>query len=65
MNASSSQNSQDELANALTHALGVALALAGLAVLVTLASLHGSARQIISYSIYGVTLVLLYSASTA
>jgi len=56
---------KDELANALTHALGVALALAGLAVLVTLASLHGGTRQIVSYSIYGVTLVLLYSASTA
>lgn len=54
-----------ELANALTHALGVALALAGLAVLVTLASLHGSPRRVISYSIYGVTLVLLYAASTA
>lgn len=59
------EGSQDELANALTHAIGVALALAGLAVLVTLASLHGSERQIISYSIYGVTLVLLYAISTA
>ncbi|MGZ4845776.1 MAG: hemolysin III family protein, partial [Candidatus Angelobacter sp.] len=65
MNAASSQSSQDELANALTHALGVALALAGLAVLVTIASLRGSVRQIVSYSIYGATLVLLYSASTA
>ncbi len=56
---------KDELANALTHALGVALALCGMAVLVTLAGLHHSARQIISYSIYGVTLVLLYTISTA
>ena len=54
-----------EIANALTHAVGVALALAGLAVLVVLASLRGHPRQIVSYSIYGVTLVLLYSASTA
>lgn len=54
-----------ELANALTHALGVALALAGLAVLVTLASMQGSPRRVISYSIYGVTLVLLYAASAA
>src|SRR5262249_27794079 len=46
-------------------AVGVALALAGLAVLVTVASLHGSPRQIVSYSIYGVTLVLLYATSTA
>lgn len=60
-----SGSSQDELANALTHAIGVGLALSGMAVLVTLASLHHSARQIVSYSIYGVTLVLLYAISTA
>jgi hemolysin III len=56
---------QEELINTLTHAIGVALALAGLAALVTLASLHHSARQLVSYSIYGVTLVLLYGVSTA
>jgi hemolysin III len=55
----------DELANALTHALGVALALAGLAVLVTVASVHHSPRQLVSYSVYGVSLVLLYGVSTA
>ena len=56
---------QSELANTITHAVGVALALAGLAVLVTIGSLHGNPRQVVSYSIYGVTLVLLYAASTA
>jgi len=56
---------QCEVANTITHAVGVALALAGLAVLVTIASLHGNPRQVVSYSIYGVTLVLLYAASTA
>ena len=65
MDALATPPPKDELANALTHALGLALALAGLAVLVTLASLRGNARQIVSYSIYGVTLVLLYAASTA
>ena len=55
----------DELINTVTHAIGVGLALAGLAVLLTLASLHGNARQLISYSVYGVTLVLLYAISTA
>ena len=59
------QSKQSEVANAITHAIGVAMALAGLAVLVTLASLRGHARQIVSYSIYGVTLVMLYAASTA
>src|SRR5215831_17020247 len=59
------ESSQDELANTFTHAVGVALALAGFAALVILASLHGNVRQIISYSIYGVTLVLVYATSTA
>jgi hemolysin III len=56
---------EDEFLNALTHGIGVALSLAGLAVLVVLASLHHNPLQIISYSIYGVTLVLLYGISTA
>jgi len=56
---------QGELANVITHAVGVALALTALAVMVTVASLRGGARQVVSYSIYGVTLVLLYAASTA
>ena len=60
-----SDSRESELWNAATHALGVALALAGLAVLVTLAGLRHSPRQIVSYSVYGVTLVLLYAASTA
>lgn len=60
-----SDSRESELWNAATHALGVALALAGLAVLVTLASLRHSPRRIVSYSVYGVTLVLLYAASTA
>jgi len=59
------ESRRGELANVFTHAIGVALALAALAVLVTLASLHGSPRQIVSYSVYGVTLVLLYTTSTA
>ena len=59
------ETTHDELANTFTHANGEALAQSGLAALVTLASLHGNVRQIISYSIYGVTLVLLYATSTA
>jgi len=59
------ESGKGELANAITHAVGAVLAMAGLAVMVTLASLHGSPRRVVSYSIYGATLVLLYSASTA
>jgi hemolysin III len=55
---------REEAANALTHALGVALSIAGLAVLVTFAALNGDAWRVVSVSIYGATLVLLYLAST-
>lgn len=55
---------REELANALTHGVGTALGLAGLAVLVTFASLRGDVWRIVSFAIYGTTLVLLYLAST-
>ncbi len=54
----------EEVANALTHGLGLALSVAGLAILVVVASLHGDPWQVVSCSIYGTTLVLLYGAST-
>lgn len=53
-----------ELANSLTHGAGLALAIAGCAILVVIAALHASAWHIIACSIYGATLVCLYAAST-
>jgi hemolysin III len=50
--------------NSISHLVGAALALAGGAVLVTLAATTGDARAIVSDSIYAVTLVLLYLIST-
>jgi hemolysin III len=55
---------EGEFANTLTHAVGVALALAGLAALVSIAIHLGSPRRVVCYSIYGVSLLLLYTAST-
>lgn len=54
----------EEIANAVTHGVGAALAVAGLVVLLVLASLHGGALEIVSLAIYGATLVLTYVAST-
>ena len=54
----------DELANSITHGIGLLLATAGVLVLIVLASLHGSARHIVTCSIYGSTLVFMYAAST-
>jgi hemolysin III len=50
--------------NSISHLVGAALALAGAAVLVTFAAIDGDARKIVSYSIYGFTLFLLYLVST-
>ncbi len=50
--------------NAVTHLVGAMLALAGSDVPIALATRGGDAWKIVSVSIYGVTLVLLYSLST-
>jgi hemolysin III len=54
----------EEVMNAVTHGIGTLLAVAGLVLLTVLAYLHGSIWHIVSFSIYGTTLVLLYLAST-
>lgn len=50
--------------NAVTHLVGAVLALAGSIVLIALAAQGGDPWKVVSVSIYGVTLVLLYSFST-
>lgn len=56
--------SREELWNALTHGIGVAAALVGGGVLVTMAVLFGSTAQIVGAAVYVGTLVLLFTAST-
>lgn len=55
---------REEIANALTHGLGIVLAIGGGAVLITQAALHAGAREIVGVSIFVAALILLYSAST-
>ena len=45
--------------NTLTHVLGAVLAAAGLPVLVVSATSQGDPWKIVSYSVYGASLVLL------
>jgi len=54
----------NEMANALTHGIGALLAIAGLVLLVVFAAIHGNTWHVVSFSIYGSTLVLMYLAST-
>lgn len=54
----------EEVANTLTHGFGLVLSLIGLVLLVYLASIHGDFWHILSSVVYGLSLVILYSAST-
>ena len=50
--------------NSISHLVGASFALAGGAVLVTFAAVTGDTNKIVSYSVYAVTLFLLYLVST-
>ncbi|GAF66876.1 PAQR family membrane homeostasis protein TrhA [Alkalihalobacillus trypoxylicola] len=54
----------EEIANAITHGIGAVLSVAALVLLIIYSSLYGSAWHIVSFSIYGVTMLLLYLSST-
>lgn len=54
----------EEIANSITHGLGVLLSIAGLIVLIVYAAIDGTAVHVVSASIFGATLILLYTAST-
>jgi hemolysin III len=58
------RHSLEEIANAITHGIGLLLSIAGFVVLLVLAALHGTAWHIVACSIYGATLICLYAAST-
>ncbi|KRG73312.1 hemolysin III [Stenotrophomonas chelatiphaga] len=55
---------REEIASALTHGLGAVFALAASAVLITLAAINGDGWQLFSSIVFGVALLLLYTAST-
>jgi hemolysin III len=54
----------EEIANAVSHGVGLVLAIAGLIGLVAVAARRGDPWTIVSSAVFGTTLVLLYTAST-
>lgn len=62
--ASAAYSEGEELANSLTHALGIILGAAGLVLLVVASARHGDAWHVVSTAVFGATLVLLYTTST-
>ena len=62
--AGSNYSFGEEIAHTITHGIGALLSIAGLAVLVAFASLNGDAWHVVSSSVFGASLVILYSASS-
>ena len=54
----------EEIANAITHGIGALLAIAALVILVVVAAMRGTVWHVVSFSVFGSTLVLLYFSST-
>jgi hemolysin III len=57
-------NFREELLNSITHGAGVLLSIAALVLLIVFSSIYGNASHVASCTIFGITLILLYSAST-
>lgn len=55
----------EEILNSLTHGVGLVVSSLGAGVLITLAVVFGDAWQIVSTSIFGACLILLYGASVS
>jgi len=54
----------EEIANWLTHGIGLILSIAGLTLLIVFASLRGDVWHVVSFTVFGLTLLFLYAAST-
>jgi len=54
----------EEKINIISHAVGFILSIVALVLLVRHATLHGDVWHIVSFSIFGASLILLYAAST-
>ncbi|CAH1193809.1 hypothetical protein PAECIP111893_00559 [Paenibacillus plantiphilus] len=64
MAATHTYTRREEIANAATHGIGAALSVVALVLLIISASLTGSAMYVVSFVVYGATMLLLYLCST-
>ena len=55
---------KEEVFNSITHGIGTVLSICALVTLIILAVMKGDAWHVVSFTIYGSTLVLLYLSST-
>ncbi len=57
-------STNEEIANSITHGIGALLSIIALIVLIIVAGKHGDVWHLVSFSIYGGSLILLYLSST-
>lgn len=55
---------EEEISNSITHGIGALLSVAALVILIVFASLYGNAWHVVSFTIFGTTMLLLYTSST-
>jgi hemolysin III len=53
----------EEIANWVTHGLGLALSIIGLTLLIVFSSLRGDAWHVVTFTVFGLTLLALYTIS--
>ncbi len=58
------QTRNEEIINSITHAFGALLAIPGTVVLIVQAAFRGDPARVVAVSVFGATLILLYTAST-
>ena len=64
MKISAPYTTGEEISHSVTHGIGTALSIAGLVISVVMAAQTGDALKILSFVIFGVSMILLYTAST-
>jgi len=55
----------EESINIVSHALGLLLSVVALVFLIIKSSIHGNVWHIVSFTVYGASLIILYAASTS
>jgi len=54
----------EEVLNSITHGTGILLSIAALVLLIVFSSIYGTTRHVVSCTIFGLSLLFLYTAST-
>lgn len=54
----------EEIANSISHGVGIGLAVAGVTLLVVFGAIYGTAWHVVSFAVFGASMIVLYLAST-